>query len=298
MHNKKKAIVRVPATSANLGPGFDSLGVALDWSATYTIEISENPNSSNNDPIQRMVASAAGAFFKEEKIDDSIEFSVTYESDIPVGRGLGVSAAARAAGIIAANALSGAEKKLLDMLPLAVNLEGHADNIVPALLGGMRVVVIDENQINQIEVPVPDDLGLVVLTPKFSMPTEKSRKSLPTQLSRQDVIHNTGRIAILIAAITQRNYDLLHIGVQDILHQPPRSRLFPAMYDLFEVARSAGAYAAYLSGGGSSVAAFVNKLNSSEVVEAMIVASEKYDLGAKVTMCSMGGIGAELLSIE
>ena len=166
------------------------------------------------------------------------------------------------------------------------------------LLGGMRVVVIDENQINQIEVPVPDDLGLVVLTPKFSMPTEKSRKSLPTQLSRQDVIHNTGRIAILIAAITQRNYDLLHIGVQDILHQPPRSRLFPAMYDLFEVARSAGAYAAYLSGGGSSVAAFVNKLNSSEVVEAMIVASEKYDLGAKVTMCSMGGVGAELLSIE
>jgi homoserine kinase len=298
MSNRKKVVIRVPATSANLGSGFDSIGVALNWSATYTVEITENSNSSGYDPIQKMVAKAAATFFKQEKIDDSIEFAVTYESDIPVGRGLGVSASARAAGIIAANALANTEKKLVEMLPLAVDLEGHADNIVPAILGGIRVVVIDGSQINQIEIPIPDDLSLVILTPKFSMPTEKSRKSLPSQLSRQEVVHNTGRIAILIAAITQGNYDLLHIGVQDILHQPSRSKLFPAMYDLFDVATSAGAYAAYLSGGGSSIAAFVNELKSAEVAEAMTMASDKYDLGAKVTICSMSDTGAELLSIE
>lgn len=298
MSNKRRAVVRVPATSANLGPGFDSVGVALDWSAIYTVEIAENSNSSNYDPIQNMVAKSAAAFFRREKIDDSINFAVTYESDIPVGRGLGVSASARAAGIMAANALASAEKTLEEMLPLAVDLEGHADNIVPAILGGLRVVVRNENQIHQVGVTIPDDLCLVILTPKFSMPTEKSRKSLPSQLSRQDVVHNTGRVAILIAAITQGNYDLLNIGVQDILHQPPRSKLFPAMYDLFDVATSAGAYAAYLSGGGSSIAAFTNELDSSEVANALTVASERYDLGAKVTICSMSDIGAELLSIE
>ena len=298
MRNKKKAIVRVPATSANLGPGFDSVGVALDWSATYIVEITEKTDSSNYDPIQNMVAKSAAAFFREEGISNLIDFAVTYESDIPVGRGLGVSASARAAGIMAANALAGTEKKLVEMLPLAVELEGHADNIVPAILGGLRVVVSDKDQIHQIGLSIPDDLCLVILTPKFSMPTEKSRKSLPAQLSRQDVVHNTGRVALLIAAVTQGNYELLDIGVQDILHQPPRSKLFPAMYDLFDVATSAGAYAAYLSGGGSSIAAFANKLNSSKIATALTAASEKHDLGAKVTICSMSDIGAQLLSIE
>ena len=298
MRNKKKAVVRVPATSANLGPGFDSVGVALDWSATYTVEIIEKTDLSNYDPIQNMVAKSAAAFFREAGISNLIAFAVTYESDIPVGRGLGVSASARAAGIMAANALAGTEKKLVEMLPLAVELEGHADNIVPAILGGLRVVVSDKDQIHQIGLSIPDDLCLVILTPKFSMPTEKSRKSLPTQLSRQDVVHNTGRVALLIAAVTQGNYELLNIGVQDILHQPPRSKLFPAMYDLFDVATSAGAYAAYLSGGGSSIAAFANKLNSSKIATALTAASEKHDLGAKVTICSMRDIGAQLLSIE
>ena len=298
MRNKKKAVVRVPATSANLGPGFDSVGVALDWSATYIVEITEKTDSSNYDPIQNMVAKSAAAFFRKEGISNLIDFAVTYESDIPVGRGLGVSASARAAGIMAANALAGTEKKLVEMLPLAVELEGHADNIVPAILGGLRVVVSDKDQIHQIGLSIPDDLCLVILTPKFSMPTEKSRKSLPTQLSRQDVVHNTGRVALLIAAVTQGNYELLNIGVQDILHQPPRSKLFPAMYDLFDVATSAGAYAAYLSGGGSSIAAFANKLNSSKIATALTAASEKHDLGAKVTICSMSDIGAQLLSIE
>ena len=284
MRNKKKAVVRVPATSANLGPGFDSVGVALEWSATYTVEIIEKTDSSNYDPIQNMVAKSAAAFFRKEGISNLIDFAVTYESDIPVGRGLGVSASARAAGIMAANALAGTEKKLVEMLPLAVELEGHADNIVPAILGGLRVVVSDKDQIHQIGLSIPDDLCLVILTPKFSMPTEKSRKSLPAQLSRQDVVHNTGRVALLIAAVTQGNYELLDIGVQDILHQPPRSKLFPAMYDLFDVATSAGAYAAYLSGGGSSIAALANKLNTSKIATALTAASQKQDLGAKVTI--------------
>ena len=129
MRNKKKAVVRVPATSANLGPGFDSVGVALDWSATYTVEIIEKTDLSNYDPIQNMVAKSAVAFFRKEGISNLIDFAVTYESDIPVGRGLGVSASARAAGIMAANALAGTEKKLVEMLPLAVELEGHADNL-------------------------------------------------------------------------------------------------------------------------------------------------------------------------
>src|SRR5438067_252194 len=119
---------------------------------------------------------------------------------MPVGRGLGISAAARAAGVVAANALLGSPASIEELLPLAVGLEGHGDNVIPALLGGLQVVVEEDDGPRHLMVPPPDDLRLALLIPDFNMPTHESRKRLPESLTRNQAVHNIGRAALVVAA--------------------------------------------------------------------------------------------------
>ena len=286
--------VRVPTTSANLGPGFDSLGVALDWTALLTVERLDTPAPEPFDPVGRMTAQAVIAFF-EEAGERLAGLRVTYKGDMPVGRGLGMSAAARAAGVVAANALLGSRLSLEALLPLAVRLEGHGDNIIPALLGGLQVVVDDDGVPIHMPVAVPDDLRLALLIPEFDMPTNESRKRLPESLTRNQSVHNIGRAALIVAAITGHRYDLLGVATQDILHQPARSTLFPAMYPIFEAARAAGAHGVYLSGGGSTIAAFVSD-HDDAVTDAMREAAAAHGLQAQTRVVAMTSTGAEVVS--
>ena len=298
MMNHRTAIVRVPATSANLGPGFDSLGVALDWTGTYTVTLSDQTVPPPPGPIEQMTVSAVLALFQQAGAPIPAGITVQYEGDIPVGRGLGVSASARAAGLIAADALIDGGHAVEDLLPLALQLEGHGDNIVPAMLGGLRVVVEDDNGLVQVGITPPDDLRLVVLTPQFSMPTEESRQRLPERLTRNQAVHNISRAALLVAALTQRQYKLLGTATEDVLHQPTRSTLFPAMYPVFQAARDAGAHGVYLSGGGSSIAAFADPAKADEIAGAMREAAAVHGLDAATRNCQMITDGATLLSVE
>jgi homoserine kinase len=299
MTNHRTAIVRAPATSANLGPGFDSLGVALDWAGSYTVTVSDDNNvPPPPGPIERMAASAVLALFQQAGRPAPAGITVQYDGDIPVGRGLGVSASARAAGLIAADALIDGGRTLEDLLPLAVRLEGHGDNIVPAMLGGLRVVVADGGGLVQVGLTPPGDLRLVMLIPEFSMPTEESRKQLPDRLTRNQVVHNIGRVALLVAALTQGNYELLGTATEDVLHQPARSALFPAMYSLFQAARDAGAHGVYLSGGGSTIAAFADADRADEIAGAMREVAAAHGLDAEARNCRMSAEGATLVSVE
>lgn len=290
----RSVTVRVPATSANLGPGFDSLGVALDWSALIRITTRRAPQPQSEDVVARMAAQAAATLFHHagERVGG---VEAVYEGDIPVGRGLGVSAAARAGGLVAANAMLASPLSLVELLPIAVRLEGHGDNIIPALLGGIRVVVHDEETPVQAGIAPPEDLHLALFIPDFSMPTEESRKRLPESLTRSQAVHNIGRSALVVAAITQGRYELLATAVQDILHQPARSALFPAMYPIFEAARAAGAYGAYLSGGGSTVAAFVSPAAAEGVAAAMRDAAAAHDLRGESRVVAMSVRGTEVI---
>jgi homoserine kinase len=245
--------VRVPATSANVGPGFDSIGLALAITQDVTVALGHQPATA--DGLQRLVLDAARAAYRLARVEVP-ELRVSTTPTIPLGRGLGASAAGRAAGIASANALMGERLTSDQMLALGAGLEGHADNMAPALFGGLRVVVRDGDGYRHIAAPLAPGLRVVLFVPDFEMPTAESRKSLPTTLSREDAVHNIGHAALLVAALARGEWGALDLATQDRLHQPARATIFPAMADIFAAAKSAGALCAYLSGSGSTVAAF------------------------------------------
>lgn len=297
MGYSQSVTIEVPATSANLGPGFDSLGLALDWTARYQVTISDEMLPAPDGPIEHMTATAVRALYRQEGAQEPLGLSITYEGDIPIGRGLGVSGSARAAGLIAANELLGKRQELEDLVSLAVHLEGHGDNIIPAMFGGLRVVVDDDDGVIHLGIDPPTDLEIALLIPQFSMPTDESRKRLPERLTRSQAVHNIGRAALLMGALTQNNYQFLAKATEDILHQPARSTLFPAMYALFQAARDAGGLAAYLSGGGSTIAAFAIKGEGKKVASAMRETGTEHGLEVETRVCRMSSIGAKLIGL-
>ena len=291
--SQRSVTVRVPATSANLGPGFDSLGVALDWTAEVRVEIGDSPAPRPEDPVERMAVTAALALYAHAGLQPPAGLSAHYEGDIPVGRGLGVSAAARVAGLLAADALLDGEGHAPEvLLPLALQLERHADNAAPAMLGGLQVVVADDDGIVHLGVDPPEDLRLALLVPEFSMPTEQSRQQLPESLTRNQAVHNIGRAALLVAALTQRRYEYLRTATEDLLHQPARATLFPAMYAIFQAARDRGAHGVYLSGGGPTIAAFASEDTAEAVASAMREAAAARGIEASARVCKLSAAGA------
>jgi homoserine kinase len=246
--------VRVHATSANLGPGFDSLGMALSITQDVTLSLSHQTQPANG--LSRLVLDAARSAYRLAHVEAPAEMEAYGETAIPIGRGLGASAAARAAGIVAANALMGGKLSAEQMLTLGAGLEGHADNMAPALFGGLRVVVKDDGGYRHVAAPMAPGLKMVLFIPDFEMPTAESRKLLPQTLSKEDAVHNIGRAALLMAALASGDWASLGEATQDRMHQPARARIFPGMTDIFAAAMDAGAHGAYLSGAGSTIAAF------------------------------------------
>lgn len=295
----REVAVEVPATSANLGPGFDSLGVALDWTLRLDFRLSDEPVEPPADPIPAMAARAAQLFYERAALPQPAGIEVTYESDLPVGRGLGISAATRVGGLLAANALTGSDLDPEVLLPLAVQLERHADNAVPAMFGGLQVIVeTDEGAgVTHLGVELPEELQLVLLIPAFSMPTEETRRRLPERLTRNQAVHNIGRAALLLAALQARRYDLLQIATEDVIHQPARATIFEPMYQIFQAARDAGAHGVYLSGGGPTIAAMATE-RFEEIAGAMRAAAATRGVEASTRICALRTTGAEVLSAD
>src|SRR3990172_3984174 len=259
--------VRVPATSANLGPGFDCLGMALDIWATITLsrDIPED-----DQPLGRMALNAARALFAAAELEPPSGYGAACEGPIPVARGLGASAVARAGGVLAANALAGNPFDREYLLFLAAELEGHADNAAPALFGGLQVVVRERQKLLRIGVP------------------------LPQSLSRADAVQNASRAALLVAALSQGRFDLLGEATADRLHQPARAKLFPAMYAIFDAAKAAGAHCAYLSGGGSTICALCTE-NEEGIADAMLEAARSREVVAETMITAPTERGAEIV---
>ena len=220
--------------------------------------------------------------------------SARYEGEIPIARGLGASAVARAGGVLAANALAGEPLDREALLVLATDLEGHADNVAPALFGGLQVSVVDGGRVLHASVPLPDGLSAVLFVPELRMPTRESRKLLPSQLSREDAVYNASRAALLVAALARRRFDLLDAATQDRLHQKPRSKLFPAMFTIFEAAKAAGAHCAYLSGGGSTICALASE-NQQGIADAMAEAAHSRETPGQTLITQPTAKGAEVV---
>lgn len=262
----RRVQVRVPATTANLGPGFDCMGMALDicdvvtLSPAYRTGRLDRPGDPTaaeeglNRGYAELVQMSAQRLFKEVG-SPAPELSIACQHGFPIGRGLGSSAAAIVAGLLGANELAGGPLAQEALVELAAELEGHPDNSTPCLLGGFQLCVSNEGRLVHANVPFPEDLKAVLFIPDFSMPTHETRKLLPEQLSRADVVFQTGRAALLVAALACGRPELLRVATQDRLHQPARGTVFPGMWKLFDAALEAGALCAYLSGGGPTVLA-------------------------------------------
>jgi len=292
-----KVLLRVPATSANLGPGFDCLGLALDLWAQFTLETHDAPVPPPDNPLLGMVLAAAEAYYAAAGVEAPPGLSIDWQGGFPVARGLGASAAARAAGLVGANVLAGEPLSLEELLPLGAYLESHADNMAPALLGGLQVAVWEGQRVTHTSVPVPPQLRVVLLVPDRKMPTRESRRLLPQEVSRQDAVYNVGRAALLVAALSAGRLDLLDTATGDRLHQPARSKLLPGMEQIMASARQAGALCAYLSGGGSTISAWTVQ-NEQQIAQAMLGAAQSAGNSGETIITRPSESGAEIISIE
>lgn len=258
-----KLEIRVPATSANLGPGFDVLGLALDLHNEFTISLSDTTRIDIEGDGQDVPLDETNLFYRafahlyHVQGEQAPPLHVKMRLPIPPGRGLGSSATAVVGGLVAANTLMGNPFKPEQLLPHAVRLEQgqHADNVAPALLGGLVVNVLNGKEVVSVPMPFPRDLRAVLFIPDFVMDTIQGRALMPAQYSKADLIFSTSRIALLLSAFTQKRYDLLRVAMEDRIHQPYRGQIFPLMPKLIQAALDSGAHGACLSGGGSTILA-------------------------------------------
>ncbi len=263
-------IVRAPATSANLGPGFDALGLALDWAevaccalAREGLEVRVLGRGSDHVPRDEnnLVVRGMRAVLREVGMGP-VGVRVQLTLGLPVGRGLGSSAAAVAAGVVGANTLLGAPLAPEELVHLAAVVEGHPDNVAPAILGGFcaacpTTAAGGRSRVWALRLPPPRGLGAVVAIPRRVLPTHVARQALPPTVPFGDAVANVQRVALLVAAMAAGRLEALGEATLDRLHQPYRARLVPGLEECMAAARAAGAFGAFLSGAGPSVLALV-----------------------------------------
>ncbi len=299
-----RVCVTAPATAANLGPGFDALGMALGIYNEVEIGLSDRPEvavcgegegilpEDEENLVYRAAQTLARAAGHKQ-----LSFAITCRNRIPIGRGLGSSAAAIAAGLVGANALLGEPLDLDRILSLAVQLEGHPDNVVAALVGGVTVAVRDGEGVRWARIPVGEFPRVVLAIPDFPLPTHLSRARLPLQVPFEDAAFNTGRTALLVAALAGARWDLVGTAMEDRLHQPYRKDLVPGFEEVCAAARAAGAVGAALSGAGPSVLAIAEAEIAEQVAAAMEKAFAAHGVRAQVVVTELDVHGVRIGAI-
>ena len=295
--------VRVPATTANMGPGFDCVGMALDiWNSVH-VEVGKSGFVIHGEGKDGLPAGPSNVVYRyfclpfEESGRDVPKVTLTCENEVPIGRGLGSSSAALVAGLLAGNELAGCHFTRDEILQIAAKEEGHPDNVAPALLGGCQIGVWEGSQIVTAAVPTPDDLRAVLFLPDVWMYTEKARSILPAQIARKDAVYNIGRMGLLVKALVTGDFTDLAVATQDRLHQPARQTIFPAMQNIFRAALGAGALGVFLSGAGSGVLALTRD-NEMTIGYEMADAAAKSGVHGTVKVTRPTNQGAEVVVDE
>ncbi len=239
--------IRVPATSANLGPGFDCLGMAVNCYNTFLFSPSKTIEQPDHLVIQSYLHTCRQAGQTARPL------RVEVEGHIPMARGLGSSAACVTAGVLAAEQMLEVSFTPSQRLEFATQMEGHPDNVAPALLGGIVCSAFQQGRVLSCSVPVKETISLLVLIPDQPLSTQAARAVLPKQVAFADAVFNSAHVGLLISALCSGRDDLLQEAFRDRLHQPYRSSLIPGFDGILEHAYSLGAKGAFLSGAGSSI---------------------------------------------
>jgi homoserine kinase len=292
-------IVRVPASSANLGPGFDSLGMALDIPLECRFRVSDSlritchgrdaagiPATADN-LIWQTALRVAHQYHKETLPPVELEI----HNQIPLGKGLGSSAAALTAGVVIADKLLGLGWKPLRILDEAAQIEGHPDNVAAAVLGSVVASAIDSHGATRaVRIEFPERYGVAVVVPDFVLPTVESRSVLPSSYSRADTVFNIQRAALLIAALATGTTSAFPAALEDRLHQPHRMKLVPGLEEVIRM-RAPGLLGCALSGAGPSILVFYEK-GCESVCDLVVQIFEMHDHKAEVmwTKADMQGL--------
>lgn len=258
--------VRVPATSANMGPGFDSIGVAVELYNEFGFQEIESGLKFNGVPEEfcnedNIVYKAMMHCFNEGNYSPKgLEIS-SIKQDIPISRGLGSSSSCIVAGLVGANAIMGNKFSKGEMLQMAVEIEGHPDNVAPAILGGMVVAIMEAGRVYYDIVNVKEHIKFVPMIPDFRLSTKDAREVLPKEISLKDGVYNVSRASLMITALTNGKLNLLKYACNDAFHENYRSKLIKGFCEVKEESNRLGALATYLSGAGPTIMAIISEKN-------------------------------------
>lgn len=297
----RRASVLVPATTANLGAGFDSLGLALDLYNRFEFELGSDGFSVTGEGESELAASRGRLVYRAWNAAyayagrAACPVKLHIKSQIPVGRGLGSSATAVIAGLYAANYLGDLRLETSQLLSLATRIEGHPDNVAPALMGGLVLIASQdsEDELDYLVLDAPRELIIVLAVPDFELSTAKARSVLPDFVPHSHAVFNVGKVALFTAAWIKREWALLGKAMDDRLHQPFRAPLVPGLEEVLSTAREAGALGAALSGAGPSVVALAIK-NPDDIAKAMKSAFATHGIDCRVIQVRPARWGAHL----
>jgi homoserine kinase len=264
---QRRRIVRVPASSANLGPGFDTFAAAL--AVHMELEVTEGGDFSVETELEIPRDRSNLCVRAVERLLPADGFTFAIRSDIPLSGGLGSSAAAVVAGLVAADHLFELDA---DVWSHAVEMEGHPDNVAASLQGGY--VVCADGEATRFD--LPPGLEAVIVVPHDGVPTAAARAALPTEVPMADAVFNTAHAALLVLGLTSGDWDLVRRGLHDRLHQPHRGHLYPRSMELMERARELGALGATLSGAGPAVLVWSHYEQTGGLVEALRMEAEDF----------------------
>lgn len=258
--------IKVPATSANLGPGFDSLGIALKLYNTFYLNKTKNGinikiiDKGTNEIIKlskekNLVYQAVKKVFNllQEPLNG---IEIIEKIEIPFARGLGSSATAILGGLVGANNLLGNPIEEEDLIKMAIEMEGHPDNLLPAYYGGFVINVLSNDKLIHKKISINKRLKIIMVIPEFELDTVELRKVLPEKIKFEDAVFNHSRTALLAASLYDDDWDKLTIAMKDRLHQDYRAKLIPGFNDVLKAALDGGAFGTALSGAGPSILAF------------------------------------------
>lgn len=299
----KKLQVTVPASSANLGPGFDCLGLALDIVDTIDVDVLAEgdevvlehvfPEHVELDRTLNLLCEGYRAWATDTGVRlPGVRFRL--QSAIPIGKGLGSSAAALVAGLKTAAHVAGDKQPGDRILRLATHIEGHADNVAASFMGGMTVAIRNGEEIRALPIANHLQLGVALYIPDDELITSETRAAMPDRVSRSEAVFNVGRVAYLTAAIAWGAWEDVGLGMQDRLHQSFRAQHIPAFRDVVTAACAAGAYGAALSGGGPGVIALCPRDRVEAVAKAMEHQAHELNWAGTAMVTSVRRWGAQV----
>ena len=274
----------IPGTTANLGPGFDSFGLALDLSNRVTVSL-----KSSGQPLPAMVQATAESFFIGGDFTP-FPFSWSIKGDVPQARGLGSSVTVRLGILMGLNSLTGNPLSRHGLFRLCAELEGHPDNAAPAMFGGFTIA---RSHLDPLRYPVSTGLRFVLLIPGFEVATPSARKVMPKSIGVTEAAANAADAAVIAAAFATKRYELLCGAFGDRLHQPHRAKLVPFLYEAVKAGENAGAIGGWLSGSGSTICCLApDSKHAAAIAKAM---QGKAPKGSRTVICSADNKGARLV---